>query len=86
MFAPLRTWSLWEVRTAVLPALAVPVTLTIADVDNAAGLVSVAVMVAVPVEVPAVKTHEVVFVHAVRKLPSPVAPQLTVAFAVKVWV
>jgi len=53
-------------------------------VDNAAGLVSVAVTVAwVPVEL-AVKTHDV-FVHAVRKFPSPVTPQVTGAFAVKVW-
>jgi hypothetical protein len=53
-------------------------------VDNAAGLVSVAVMIAcVPVEL-AVKTHDV-FVHGVRKLPSPVTPQVTAAFAVKFW-
>jgi hypothetical protein len=52
--------------------------------DNVAGLGSVAVMVADPVELPAVKTHDCVFVHGVRKFPSPVAPQLTDAFAVKV--
>ena len=51
---------------------------------NEAELLSVAVMMAwVPVEL-AVKTHEML-AHALRKLPSPFAPQVTGAFAVKVW-
>ncbi len=59
---------------------------TVVLVDNAVVLASVAVTIAwVPVEL-AVKTHDVVFVaHAFWKLPSPVALQLTGAFAVKVW-
>jgi hypothetical protein len=62
------------------------VMVAVAVVDNADGLASVAVIVAVPALLPAVNTHEVVFVQVFWKLPSPVPPQFTGAFAVRVRV
>jgi hypothetical protein len=59
---------------------------TVAVVESAAAVVSVAVIVAVPGPEPAVKSHDVVFVQRVRKVPSPVTRQFTGALAVRVCV
>ncbi len=59
---------------------------TMAVVESAAGVVSVAVIVAVPRPEPAVKLHDIVFVQRVCKIPSPVTRQFTGALAVRVWV
>jgi hypothetical protein len=59
-------------------------TVTMVAAESAAGVVSVAVIVAVPGTEPAVKSHDVVFVQRVRKTPSPVTRQFTGALAVRV--